>query len=747
MKKIEEIKLSTWAKENNIPYKTAWEQYNNDTLPVKTRETKTGRIVVMKEIEASEQQAVNKIVTFGQPMMTASDAKYESKASSRFNKSALTTPAFQYSQISQGIVPYEQTGDGTGNSCISVSDAIRLCQKCYFNFPIFALTINAMVEFSTNKLYFRGGNVKSRKFFEEWLESINILDFEDKFFREYYRSCNVFPYRFDAIPQEDDIKRLNKTFGISAAKDVKIPIKYIILNPVDIGVYATYSFSDNVVYYKRLNGYELNRLKSPKTPEEKNFFDSLPEETKKQIKNNAGSIDIPLDNDKVYAIFYSKQDYEPMAIPMGFAVLKDIEWKAEMKSIDLAVSRTMQNCVLLVKMGYESKNGEYVYDQQAANTMRSLFESESVGKTLVADFTTEVEFKIPQIGDFLDPKKYQIVNEDIKTGLNYVLTGTDQKFSNQYIQVQLFIQRLIRAREAFLTGFLIPEIKRVSKDLGFRSVPQPYFHDIDLKDTAEFNRILAQLYQYGLLTPGETFEALESGKLPNKEESELAQEEFRKHKDKGFYEPITGGPASSEKMLDKTNKQQTKMQETQFEHDKQEKGKDRKHAAENPEPKAPQIILNAPTKMAKPSGKPAGKTGKQSKTRRTRVSKAGVEIQEVSEELYSLSKIKDNLILASQLKNEVKDALLSKYKVKELNPEQSQIVSEITEVIMANQESSEWLNNVKKYVDAPINDNLEKNKQIDEISYRHQIDNFAAIILANSIKEMEENEKNDEEIV
>lgn len=724
---MSKIKLSDWAKSNGKTYREAWNMASKGEFPGEIERNSKGSIFIIQPDEKPKSPQ-----SFGIPQVIINEKNQI--IASRFNKSALTTPAFQYAQIENGLLPYQLDGGNSSNACISVSDAIRLCQKTYFNFAIFKSVIDCMTEFSTNRLYFRGGNAKSRKFFEEWWDSIGGLTFEDKFFREYHRSSNVVIYRFDGKPKDGDIDKLNKTFGSAAAKDTEIPIKYIILNPVDIGVENNFSFGGNVTFYKTLNGYEINRLRKPQTSEEKKFLQSLPENIQKEIKSGGALVRIPLDNSKLTAVFYCKQDYEAMAVPMFFPVLKDIEWKSEMQKIDIAVSRTMQNFVLLVKMGYEGKDGSYNFDQQAANAMKTLFETETVGRTLVADFTTEVSFVIPTIGDFLDPRKYQIVNEDIKTGLNYVLTGTDQKFSNQYIQVQLFIQRLVRAREAFLNEFLIKEMNRIGDSMGFKSIPTPYFHDIDLKDTAEFNRILAQLYQYGLLTPGETFEALESGRLPNSEESLEAQEEFRKYKDKGYYEPITGGPATQEKMLDKTNKQQIKMTEMQQEHDDKQKAKDRKHKAENPEPAAPQIVLNAPTKMVKPNGRPGGSTKKQSGTRKTRVSKASEDI----EEYYSLTKIKDNLLLASQLKQEVHNKLSKKYKVEQLNPEQIEIVKSITEVIMANNDSSVWLENVDKYVENPVNDNSEKNRDIDEISYKHQIDNYTACILASSKKELEE---------
>ena len=62
----------------------------------------------------------------------------------------------------------------------------------------------------------------------------------------------------------------------------------------------------------------------------------------------------------------------PYRCPIGFPVLKDIEWKAEMKHIDMAVSRTMNNCVLHIKMGFEGKDGALHLNSDGISKMQSV---------------------------------------------------------------------------------------------------------------------------------------------------------------------------------------------------------------------------------------------------------------------------------------------------------------------------------------------------------------------------------------
>ena len=70
--------------------------------------------------------------------------------------------------------------------------------------------------------------------------------------------------------------------------------------------------------------------------------------------------------------------------------------------------------------------------------MQKLFENQSVGRVLIADYTTKAQFVIPQVSDILDPKKYETVNSDINSGLNNILTGvggSGERFANHQAKV------------------------------------------------------------------------------------------------------------------------------------------------------------------------------------------------------------------------------------------------------------------------------------------------------------------------
>jgi hypothetical protein len=617
-----------------------------------------------------------------QPLMVAeasSGKTYEATASdetrTRRNLAGNITRTERYKNIDDGLIPFKYSTGIKGSSNINIRDAVILCQKCYYNFAIFRNTIDLMTEFSSSNIYFQGGSQKSRDFFSALFKKINISDLQDKFFREYYRSGNVFLYRFDTQIQDSDISKITQTFGLTSKASVSLPARYIVLNPADIQIGGSINFAVGR-YYKILSDYELERLKNPKTDEDKEVFNSLPKETQNLVmQKGIGILSIPLERDKIAAVFYKKQDYEPFAVPMGFPVLEDINWKAEMKKMDMAITRTMQQAVLLITMGDTPNNGGI--NQKNLEAMRSLFENQSIGRVLIADYTTKAQFIIPEIGNLIGPEKYEVVDRDIQIGLNNILIGSE-KFANTSIKVQVFMERLKQARQTFITEFLVPEIRRISKDLGFKNYPEPVFEDIDLKDDVQYSRIFNRLMELGILTPEEGLKAIETGRLPTNEESLESQVKYKELRDQGFYQPLIGGA------------------------------------------------------QAGGAGRPAGSTGIPQSTKNVKPIGQGQQSKASIEEKYSVLKIKENLSKAQKLEEEVGAKLREMHNIKKMSNQQKEIAEQISHIIIANENPENWNDKISDYISNPVDSNEDAVKEIQEIAYNHQLDSYISSILRHS---------------
>jgi hypothetical protein len=625
----------------------------------------------------------------------ASTCERTGETSMRRNISSSITKTDRFANLEKGVVPFIYgTGKGNYDSNISAKDTIVLCQKAYWNVPIFRNTIDLMTEFSLSDIYLTGGNEQSRKFFDLWLQKISAWDLQDQFYREFYRSGNIFIYKFRAEFGRENMMKIQEAFGAKtsredASSDSAIPVKYIILNPADINIVTSSSFLDNV-YVKILNDYEIQALINPKNESDRKIAEKIPEiksildqktaSRKAGIPSGLNNVGLELAKDRLVAIFYKKQNYEPLSVPMGFAVLEDINSKLELKKIDQAIARSVQQAVLMITMGDEKVG---MPSSQNLASMRKLFENQSVGKVLVADYTTNAKFVIPDIGNLLDPKKYEILDNDIRMGLNSILFG-EEKFSNTSIKVKVFFARLKYGREKFLRDFLIPEMKEVGKALGFKQVPTPKLEDIDFEDNVLMSRVYSRLIELGVLTPEEGFDVFQSGRLPTSEESIESQKKYKDLKDKGYYQPLIGGAKEGE-------------------------GDTGTGGNKNP---------------AGNSGRPAGTGGNKQLVPRKQV--------KASDLKFSYNKLKNVIHSLTELEKEMESALKAKFKIKKLNKEQLDVASDLVILVAQNENLENWKSAYKKYLDNPIAENSEISNEIDELAAVHGLDSRSACMLYHS---------------
>jgi hypothetical protein len=597
----------------------------------------------------------------------------EVNTSVRRNRSSTISRTDKYKNIEGGVIPFIYGGGyGKYTSNISIKDTIILCQKAYYNFSIFRNTIDLMTEFSCSPIYFTGGNEQSRKFFQAWGDRVNLWKLQDMFFREFFRSGNVFLYKLNAQFTKQDMRVLTDLIT-TEARTGEIPVRYIILNPADIQAIGSASFI-TPQYIKVLNDFEMQVLTNPDNEQDKELAQRVKNvkdlKTTSNITQSNQYMVFELDPERFVPIFYKKQDYEPFSVPMGFPVLEDINWKQELKNMDMAISRTIQQTVLLVTMGNDEV-GMPTKEQIA--TLRKIFENESVGRILVTDYTTNIKFIIPEISNILDPKKYEVVDRDIRYGLNNVLFG-EEKYANTNTKIEVFLSRLKHARETFMNEFIIPEMKKIGKNLGFKNLPTARFKDADFKNDMNLTRIYSRLIELGVLTPEEGVTAIETGRLPLPDESIESQKDFKKLQEEGLYQPL----------LNKGQQQET--------------------------------------------GRPTGTgTPQTTKAPRTAPTAQASEIKpKINADLVAKNLVKfDNLVEA------VETTLKEKYDRKRLTKEQKEIIQTIAETIATNELPKDWVNKINDYINKPVELNVNMEK-INEIAAQYGLDYKTAILLYHS---------------
>lgn len=572
----------------------------------------------------------------------------------------------RYKNIREGLIPFLNNTGGY----YSVAEAIALVYKAYFNVPAVRNTINLLQDFSVSPLHIKTENETVKKFFQAWFDAIGLNNFMAQFFLEYYRSGNVFMYKFNGKIPDNKFNVLKEAFG---AKQQELPVRYIILDPQQVYLQIGPNYSYN--YVRMLSTYEIARLRDPKTPEDKATFKDLPPEIQRQIKqySNYEYLYVPIDVKRLYYAFYRKQDYEPLAIPMAFPVLNDIEAKLELKKMDMSLARTIEQVILLVTTGDRADQYNAGVNPKNLQALQNIFKNQTLGRVLVADYSTEAKFIMPDIKDLLGPQKYAQVDADIKEGLQYMFFG-QEKYANATIKAKIFVESLREGRRVFLDNFLRPEAKKICEAMNFKNLPVFEFEDIDVEDKSAIQRLYVQMAQLGLLTNDELNTALETGVLPDKLSSENDQQQYKKFRDKGLYTPLAPAQQGVE-------------------------------------------------------GRPAG-SGKSMPNKK--VGKIGS-----AKASFSMDKIIDNIADMNELQGNVEKALKKKYKLRKLSDIQRDVGLVMTKSIIVNEDKENWENSIEAYIKSPKDIPQEVYSRLDEIKEEYSdtentIDDWTAIMLYKS---------------
>jgi len=623
-----------------------------------------------KEIVAKEEPH-DEINLFAEPLSVPMGEKRKTVVASRTGERMVATEGKDHGFNSLSNIRSLKNPLKVSESGVSAKDCIELCQKAYHNVPIFKNTIEIMTEFSNSPIHFQGADEKAVEFFTSWYKKINKYDIADQFFREHNRSTNVFFYRMTHRFGTEDVL----DSGASYLLGKEIPVRYALLDPCSMKCNGASSFL-NPSYSKILNNYEIARLKNPKTAQDRQLLKSFSPRDQEMIKKGGGDISVQIPEDKLVPVFAKKQDYEALTVPFFYPVLADINLKLEFKKADLAISKTTDYIILLMTMGAKKEDGGT--DKNSLAAMQELFASESVGRVIIADYTTKGDFIVPDLNKILGKEKYAAVNQDIAQGMMNIFFDTDQKFSNTIIKIKVFLERLNEARRIFKDKFLIPEMERIAETLGFEKVPTPVFEKIDLEDKSQLLRVYTRLAEIGFLTAEEFFKISESGLLPEPEKSETSQRNFKKLRDKGLYEPLIGGskePAAG--------------------------------VAGRPSgTKAPK----APNKTNKPSSNVSIKDSKKK-----------------SSASYNFSDLKSVYDKINELIPVVEAEFKEYFGVKRLSQSKKDQAFQFVESIVVSEKIKNWEKSAKNYISAKKNINV--SDEILEISGEHNIPIFQAAIL------------------
>lgn len=469
----------------------------------------------------------------------------ETKASiSRLNPdgydgSSSRSETSDYFHINNSATPFHSDKCGIG-----AYESVELCQKAFYGFPAFRNPILMQAYLSNSPLHWTGKNKSVTNFFKMWAKKCNLWHLANEWFLEWFRSGNVFTYSFTGELKLSEVKKVTLAKGFEAvARNRKLPLKYILLNPCDVRGIGTSIFADQS-YGKVLNSYEIDMLLKQTTEQDRAIYESLDAEAKIAIKNKTSPI-ITLDPERLRIAFSAKQSYEPMAVPPYFGVLRSINFKQILRSAEEKVAASADFCILLIKAGSKdiTKTAE---NNKLVQGLTNLFAAQSVGRVLVSHWSTEMDFHIPELNKIFGNEKYVNVDKDIINGMNDIM-ASDENFATGQTKTKIYLQLLSQARESFLNYFLIPEMEKIAEEMGFAAedIPNVKFEEVTLESLNESKKLYNRLYELGALTPSELFDAYETNQIPLFESAVEKQKEFKAQKKAGLFEPLIGNKADA----------------------------------------------------------------------------------------------------------------------------------------------------------------------------------------------------------
>ena len=258
----------------------------------------------------------------------------------------------------------------------------------------------------------------------------------------------------------------------------------------------------------------------------------------------------------------------------------------------------------------------------------------------------------------------------------------------------MFLERLREARNSFLNDVILPEMKAVSKSMGFKKPTELKFKDFDLQDENTMLRVVTRLVELTVLTPEQGMDVIHTGEFPNSDNLKKGHERFVEDRKKGLYNPLVGGvPVVSSPDAVASHKLAVKVA-----------NQTAKDSAVKPAVKA--VKQN---KTPKSAGRPTGKATVEDFT--TVVS----EISELDSYIVEAAKKKSN--------------------VDKLNDAQNNLCRNLCMSIVESSDSTYWKSIARECIETPTEMlKLSPKEAVKVIQDDHDIDAYSAALLYHATK-------------
>ncbi len=439
------------------------------------------------------------------------------------------------SDYGRGDYNHYRPSDTTGEY---IEDIVAECMEVYRNEPIVHNVIDLMSDFGSQGVRIVCADKAQEKFGNEYAEYMSLPEFCDRFFRTLYVGGTVVVKRIDgkvplkiqkrwkstiaarqnigtkfgsvnpyisnpiSVPpgQDPPDMKVVMTDDEDEPKRAILPLKWIIHDPRSVMLVGGMlgNFIGKPIFGLRINQQlrqEIVRISQLAQTgiEYKQLLTSIPKYVFDAISTNAQYF--PLDQSKIYAYYYKKDDWELWGKPLIEPILRDIKMYNKLKLADMSALDGAISSVRLWTMG--DLEHEVIPSKGALEKLRNVLSQNVAGGTM--DFVWGPDLKFQEsntnLHQFLGSEKYDESRNSIYAGLGVPpglsgATGSSQ--TNNYVGLKTLIERLKYGR-SILVSFLNEQLKLVQKAMGFKRKFKVVFDQMILSDEAAEKALLIQL--------------------------------------------------------------------------------------------------------------------------------------------------------------------------------------------------------------------------------------------------------------
>lgn len=419
-----------------------------------------------------------------------------------------------------------------------INAQIKLCMDVYDGIGIVYNVINLMSDFSACGIELVHPIKSQEKFWQKWFEKVNGKERSTAIVNMLYRAGNVVIQRVDGELPLKDAKDWAR-----AGLVPKIPLKYVIHNPIGLQVFGGQlaGFLGKPYYMLKvaseiMNGINQLNANSGVLGKEKvaKLLSQIPANLKTAQKGNIGYID--LNQDELYPYFYKKDDGAVWAKPLVFPIMEDLMMLVKMKLADKSALDGVISNIRLWTLGVLTDNvaTTILPTRTSINKLRNVIATNVGGGVFDLVWGPELSFKESDTKThlFLGSEKYKAVWNHIYEGLGIppTLTGTGGSgggFTNNSIALKTLIDRLEYGRNVLL-NFWNEQIRLVQKEMGFAKAPKVSFAQMSLSDEGTMKKLLIDLCDRNILSNEAVQKAF--GYVPESQNAQIKRETKKRDK-------------------------------------------------------------------------------------------------------------------------------------------------------------------------------------------------------------------------